>query len=36
MWVIFLEAALALALLLAMVWATMSRRRRHDDESSGD
>ncbi len=30
MWVIFLEAGLALALLLTIVWATWPRRR---DES---
>jgi hypothetical protein len=27
MWVIFLEAAVALALLLTIVWATWPRRR---------
>ncbi len=36
MWVIFLEAGVALALLLIIVWATWPRRRRDcadtDDE----
>jgi hypothetical protein len=35
MWVIFLEAGVALALLLIIVWATWPKRRRdtttHDD-----
>ena len=30
MWVIFLEAGLALLLLLVIVWATWPRRRRQD------
>jgi hypothetical protein len=36
MWIIFLEAAVALALLLIIVWATWPQRRRdaprHDDK----
>ncbi len=37
MWIIFLEAGLALALLLGIVWATWPKKdlaRRTDDESS--
>jgi hypothetical protein len=37
MWVIFLEAGVALALLLIIVWATWPKRRgdasRHDDKN---
>ncbi|WP_281374112.1 hypothetical protein [Aromatoleum toluvorans] len=32
MWVIFLEAGVALALLLVIVWATWPRRRGDDAE----
>jgi len=32
MWVIFLEAGVALTLLLIIVWATWPRKRRKPDE----
>jgi len=32
MWVIFLEAGVALALLLIIVWATWPKRRNHPSE----
>lgn len=36
MWVIFLEAGLALALVLIVVWATWPRRRNDADEDGQD
>lgn len=36
MWVIFLEAALALSLLLLMVWATWPKRTRKPDPGAQD
>lgn len=35
MWVIALEALVALALLLIIVWLTMGSARRRDDENDG-
>ena len=35
MWVIFLEAALALILLLIIVWATWPRRKSELDDDDG-
>jgi len=34
MWIIFLEIAIALALVLTVVWATWPRRQ--DDDDTGD
>ncbi len=36
MWVIFLEAGLALALLLTIVWATWPKRRDRADREDGE
>ncbi len=36
MWVIFLEAGIALALLLTIVWATWPKRRRNDTKQDKD
>lgn len=36
MWVIFLEAGLALLLLLIIVWATWPRRKGELDEDNGN
>lgn len=36
MWVIFLEALLALVLLLIIVWATWPRRRNGLDDNDGN
>jgi hypothetical protein len=33
MWVIFLEAGVALALLLIIVWATWPKRRKDSNEN---
>lgn len=34
MWVFALEALVALSLLVLIVWLTMSKPRRHEDESA--
>ena len=34
MWVIFLEAGVALLLLLTIVWATWPRKRDHSEDGS--
>ncbi len=36
MWVIFLEAGIALALLLTIVWATWPRRGNDDKDRNKD
>lgn len=36
MWVIFLEAGIALALLLTIVWATWPKKRNSDVEQDKD
>jgi hypothetical protein len=36
MWVIFLEAGIALALLLTIVWATWPRRRNDEEDRKDD
>lgn len=36
MWVVFLEAGLALLLLLIIVWASWPRRKNRMDEDDGN
>ncbi len=36
MWVIFLEAGIALALLLTIVWSTWPRRKNNDKNTNKD